>query len=168
MQQIGFCYKLAAKQSNNKDEFNKIQSLANEITIITNNLPSGYFRDFQILKESFFPSFEELKGCLDISAFILDKLIINTSILDDEKYKYLFTVEEVNKEVLAGTPFREAYAKISKAIQDGIYKSAKEIHHTHEGSIGNLCNDKITEKMNAILTEFNFELAENALKKLLA
>ncbi len=146
---------------------NKIQSKSNEIGLIANNLPSGYFRDFQIIKESFFPSFKELKDCLAIAAFVVDKLIVNPSVLDKEIYKYLFTVEEVNREVLKGVPFREAYAKISKSIQNETYKASKELHHTHEGSIGNLCNDKIEEKMNDILAEFRFNSVENALKKLL-
>ncbi|MBN2215040.1 MAG: argininosuccinate lyase [Bacteroidales bacterium] len=146
---------------------NKIQSLPNEITIIMNNLPSGYFRDMQIIKESFLPSFYDIKNCLKIAAFILNKLIINTTILKDEKYKFLFSVEEVNKEVLSGTPFREAYMKIANAIQNGTYKPSGELKHIHEGSLGNLCNDKIKEKMEQIIAGFNFEKAEQALNELI-
>ncbi len=146
---------------------NKLQALSNEISLIVNNLPSGYFRDMQMIKESFLPSFSEMKNCLKISAFILDKLIINQTILDDEKYKYLFTVEEVNKEVLKGVPFREAYLKIAREIKNGTYQPSGKIHHTHEGSLGNLCNDKIKRKMNRILDSFNFSRTDATLKKLL-
>jgi argininosuccinate lyase len=146
---------------------NKLQSLPHEISLISNNLPSGYFRDMQMIKESFLPSFYETKKCLGIAAFILDKLIINRSILKDDKYRYLFSVEEVNKQVLKGTPFREAYFKVAEKIKSGIYDPLDRIHHTHEGSIGNLCNDKIKEKMEQIIERFDFSKAENALNELL-
>jgi argininosuccinate lyase len=146
---------------------NRIQSLPNEITLIMNNLPSGYFRDMQMIKESFLPSFFDIKNCLKISAFILNKLIINPSILKDEKYKYLFTVEEVNKEVLKGTSFRDAYLKIAKAVENGTYKPSGKLRHTHEGSLGNLCNDRIKERMNQIIGSFNFKKIEKALVELL-
>jgi argininosuccinate lyase len=146
---------------------NKLQSLSNEITIIINNLPSGYFRDMQMIKESFLPSFHEMKNCLKISAFILDKLIINHSVLKDEKYKYLFSVEEVNREVLKGTPFREAYLKIAGSVRDGTFEPSGELKHTHEGSIGNLSNDKIEEKMCQIIDRFDFEKVEKALNELI-
>ena len=146
---------------------NKLQTLHNEISFITSNLPSGYFRDLQIIKESLFPAFECIEDCLSVSADVIDNLIINKHILDDEKYKYLFSVEEVNKEVLKGVPFREAYMKIKKRIQDNKYVPDKAINHTHEGSIGNLCNHKIREKMNKILSDFQFEKAEKAINKLL-
>ncbi len=146
---------------------NKLQALYNEISYITNNLPSGYFRDLQIIKESLFPAFENLENCLTLSAYIMDKLEIKENILDDEKYKYIFSVEEVNKKVIKGVPFREAYDIISKSIQQNNYAPDKTIHHTHEGSIGNLCNDKIKEKMNKILAGYEFEKAEDALSKLL-
>jgi argininosuccinate lyase len=135
---------------------NKIQALHNEISYITNNLPSGYFRDLQIIED-----------CLSVSADVIEKLIIKKDILDDEKYKYLFSVEEVNKEVLKGVPFREAYMKIKKRIQENKYAAGKTINHTHEGSIGNLCNHKIREKMNKILSDFQFEKTEKAINKLL-
>ena len=146
---------------------NKLQTLYNEISYITNNLPSGYFRDFQIIKESLFPAFECLENCLSLTAYIIDKLEIKENILDDEKYKYIFSVEEVNREVIKGLPFRDAYAKVSKSIQEDRYIPDKNINHTHEGSIGNLCNKKIKEKMHKILADYKFEKAENALNKLL-
>lgn len=146
---------------------NKLQSLHNEITLITNNLPSGYFRDLQIIKESLFPAFDSLGACLSVAAYIVDKLEINRNILEDEKYKYIFSVEEVNKEVLKGVPFREAYLKLSDKIKKGKYNPDKTVDHTHEGSIGNLCNSEIKEKMKKILADYRFEKAENALKKLL-
>ncbi len=146
---------------------NKLQSLPNEITMIINNLPSGYFRDLQMIKESFLPSFEEMKSCLKIAAFILDKLIINRSVLTDEKYRYLFSVEEVNREVLKGTPFREAYLKIAEEIRNGTYQPSVKLKHTHDGSLGNLCNDKIKDKMSRIIDSFNFSKAEKALSELL-
>lgn len=146
---------------------NKLQTLYNEISYITNNLPSGYFRDFQIIKESLFPAFECLENCLSLTSYIIDKLEIKENILDDEKYKYIFSVEQVNKEVISGVPFRDAYAKVSKSIQDDKYTPDKNINHTHEGSIGNLCNQKIREKMNKILTDYNFKKVENALTKLI-
>ncbi|HJX71452.1 MAG TPA: argininosuccinate lyase, partial [Bacteroidales bacterium] len=146
---------------------NRIQSLPNEITIIMNNLPTGYFRDMQMIKEPFLHSFFNMKNCLKILPFILNQLIINPSVLKDEKYKYLFSVEEVNKLVLKGIPFREAYLKIAEAIRNGTYEPSGELRHTHEGSLGNLCNNKIKEKMDQIMSGFNFEKAEKALSKLL-
>jgi argininosuccinate lyase len=146
---------------------NKLQSLQNEISYITNNLPSGYFRDFQIIKESLFPAFECLENCLSLSVYVLDKLEVKRNILEDEKYKYIFSVEEVNKEVIKGIPFRDAYARVSKSIQENKYTPDKTINHTHEGSIGNLCNNMIKEKMNKIIADYRFEKAENALYKLL-
>ena len=146
---------------------NKLQSLSNEITLVTINLPSGYFRDLQVIKESFFPAFGDLKQCIGIAGFILDKLVINSSVLEDDRYKYLFSVEEVNNEVLKGTPFREAYLKIAKKIADNTFSPAGKINHTHEGSIGNLCNDRIRDKMEHILAGFDFERIRNAFSKLI-
>ena len=146
---------------------NKLQSLYNEITLITNNLPSGYFRDLQIIKESLFPAIDCLENCLVISAYIIDKVEIKRNILEDDKYKYIFSVEEVNKEVLKGVPFRKAYLSLNKKIKEGNFKPVKTVSHTHEGSIGNLCNAEIKDKMKKIAAEYQFEKADNALNKLL-
>jgi argininosuccinate lyase len=146
---------------------NKLQSLPNEILILTNNLPSGYFRDMQMIKEIFIPAFGEIQNCLYIANYMMDKIIVNQDILNDEKYKYLFSVEEVNKEVIKGIPFRDAYKKIGDAIKKGTYKPEKTAKHTHEGSIGNLCNDQIAGRMHSILNEFDFEKTDTAIKKLL-
>lgn len=133
---------------------NSIQNLPNELTLITNNLPSGYHRDFQLLKETLFPAVETLKSCLDISRFMFEQVEINTDIIHDKKYDYLFSVEEVNKNVLEGVPFREAYQRVGKAIEEGSFVPDKSIHHTHEGSIGNLCNKEIREKFNHVYNQF--------------
>jgi argininosuccinate lyase len=147
---------------------NKIQSLPGEITLMLANLPSGYFRDLQILKEIIFPAFAELRDCIDIAAFMMDKLKINENILNDERYKYLFSVDELNKLVLQGTPFRDAYKIVGKDIAEGRFNPEKKVLHTHEGSIGNLCNDKITDKFNNNLKGFNFEGIELAIKTLVS
>ncbi|GAA0893063.1 argininosuccinate lyase [Fulvivirga kasyanovii] len=130
---------------------NKIQALPTELIMITNNLPSGYHRDFQILKESLFSALFTLKSCLEISEYMLQHIIINKKAIDDPKYDYLYTVESVNKEVIAGLPFREAYQKVGQAVQSGAYAPDKEVKHTHEGSIGNLCNEEIKGKMREAL-----------------
>ncbi|SFA96974.1 argininosuccinate lyase [Flavobacterium swingsii] len=125
---------------------NRIQALPNELTILTNNLPSGYHRDMQLTKECLFPAIISLKNCLDILLVMLDNIVVKKDILKDEKYLNLFTVEEVNKLVLAGMPFRDAYMEISKRVKNNTFESnVLEVNHTHEGSIGNLCNDKILE-----------------------
>lgn len=146
---------------------NRVQALPNDLTLMLANLPSGYFRDMQILKEVIFPAFSELRDCIDIAAFMMDKLKVNTSILDDNRYKYLFSVEEVNKLVLEGTPFRDAYKIVGKDINEGNFNPEKVVNHTHEGSIGNLCNDKIAVKMSKAVNEFNFEKMEEAIEGLL-
>ncbi len=146
---------------------NKIQAHANEAGFISNNLPSGYFRDYQILKESYFSTFEDMTNCVKMMNFILPHLIINHNILENEMYKYIFSVEEVNKEVLNNTPFRDAYKKIGKMIEDGTFHPSKEVHHSHEGSIGNLCNDKIAAKFNITFKQFNFDRVQKAMDKLL-
>ena len=130
---------------------NKIQALPTELIMITNNLPSGYHRDFQILKESLFSALFTLKSCLEISEYMLQHIIINEKAIDDPKYDYLYTVESVNKEVINGLPFREAYQKVGQAVQSGTYQPDKEVKHTHEGSIGNLCNEEIKRKMREAL-----------------
>ena len=126
---------------------NKIQTLPTELMMITNNLPSGYHRDFQLLKESLFPAIFNLKSCLEVTNYMLQYVIINEKAINDPKYDYLYTVESVNKEVMSGLPFREAYQKVGQSIQSGTYSPDKEVCHTHEGSIGNLCNEEIKEKM---------------------
>ncbi len=145
---------------------NKLQSLPNELALLTTNLPSGYHRDLQLLKESLFPAFEDIQACLILANMMLENIIIQKDILNDEKYKYLFSVEEVNRQVLEGIPFRDAYKNIANEIKDGRYKPNTEVNHTHEGSIGNLCNDMITLKMQKVIADTGFEKAELALKKL--
>jgi argininosuccinate lyase len=146
---------------------NRIQSLPTEITFIINNLPSGYFRDLQIIKESFLPAFNELRSCLFITDMVMSQLEVNKNILDDDRYAYLFSVEEVNKLVTQGIPFRDAYKKIADAIQDGSFKPVMKTSHTHEGSMGNLCNDKIAIRMDKVIKEFNFQNIDKALNALL-
>ncbi|MEL7833932.1 argininosuccinate lyase [Fodinibius sp. Rm-B-1B1-1] len=125
---------------------NSIQNLPNELTLITNNLPSGYHRDYQLLKEKLFPAVQTLKSCLSISEFMLQHIEVNEKAIEDERYQYIYSVEEVNKKVLEGVPFREAYQQVAKSIAEGHFQPDRNIEHTHEGSIGNLCNDKIREK----------------------
>ena len=146
---------------------NKIQSLPNDITLMLANLPSGYFRDLQILKEIIFPAFAELRDCIDIAAFMMDKLKINTHILDDDRYKYLFSVDELNKLVLQGTPFRDAYKIVGKDIAEGKFNPEKKVAHTHEGSIGNLCNDKIKSKFSRVIAELDFQSVEGSIQNLI-
>lgn len=128
---------------------NRIQALPNELTILTNNLPSGYHRDMQLTKECLFPAIISLKNCLEILLVMLDNIIVKKDILQDEKYLNLFTVEEVNKLVLQGIPFRDAYIEISKRVKNNTFEAnILEVNHTHEGSVGNLCNDKILDGFN--------------------
>lgn len=145
---------------------NKIQALPQQIMMIMNNLPSGYFRDLQIIKEVFLPAFEELEDCLQMATYIMEKIKINEHILDDDKYLYMFSVEEVNRLASEGMPFRDAYKKVGLDIEAGNFSHDKIVHHTHAGSIGNLCNDKIEELMQQVVSGFNFEKvvqAENSL-----
>ena len=146
---------------------NKIQSLPQQIMLIMNNLPSGYFRDLQIIKEVFIPAFDELLECLEMTTYIIKKMKVNKKILKDDKYLYIFSVEEVNRLVLEGVPFRDAYKKVGLEIEAGNFEHNKDVLHTHEGSIGNLCNDKIGELEKNILSSFNFDKIENAEKELL-
>src|SRR5699024_6085673 len=125
---------------------NSIQNLPNELTLITNNLPVGYHRDFQLLKETLFPAVSTLKSCLNISAFMFERVEIIQDTIQDEKYDYLFSVESVNSKVRKGVPFREAYQRVGSAMEDGTFQPEKEASHTHEGSIGNLCNEEIKKK----------------------
>jgi argininosuccinate lyase len=146
---------------------NQIKALPNEIMLMTTNLPSGYQRDLQLLKEHLFPAFTTLKNCINIASLMLSNIEIKKDILSDEKYKYLFSVEEVNKLVNKGMPFRDAYKKIGLDIEANQFKYATEIHHTHEGSIGNLMNDKISANMKTAVENFHFEQYHTAIKKLL-
>ena len=133
---------------------NRLQSVPNEIALLTANLPAGYHRDLQLLKEILFPAFDELRGTLGMCDFMLAHLRVNDRILDDPKYDYLFTVEDVNRLVLQGVPFREAYRRVWLAVQHREYRPTREVHHTHEGSIGNLCTEEIRRKMERVRAEF--------------
>lgn len=146
---------------------NKLQGLPQQIILISNNLPSGYFRDLQIIKEIFLPSFNELEDCLRMVTHMMREIKVNEHILDDDKYALLFSVEEVNRRVLAGVPFRDAYKQVGLNIEAGTFTPTKSVHHTHEGSIGNLCNDRITEMMHEVIESFSFERINEAEKKLI-
>ena len=146
---------------------NKLQSLPQQIMMIMNNLPVGYFRDLQIIKEVFLPAFDELNDCLRMAAYIINKMEVNDHILDNPMYDPMFSVEEVNRLAAAGMPFRDAYKKVGLEIEAGEFVATKNIHHTHEGSIGNLCNDKIQALMEQTMAEFSFDKVRNAEKKLL-
>src|SRR3954470_7121039 len=146
---------------------NRIKALPNEIMMMTTNLPSGYHRDLQLLKEHLFPAFETLRNCIDMAGLMLSNMEVKRDILEDEKYKYLFSVEEVNKLVLEGTPFRDAYKKVGLNIEANNFQYSTQIHHTHEGSIGNLCNDKIEANMQKLTDSFLFDTYHQAIGKLL-
>lgn len=146
---------------------NKIQALPQQVMMIMNNLPVGYFRDLQIIKEVFLPAFDELADCLQMAAYIINKIEVNEHILDNPMYDPIFSVEEVNRLAAAGMPFRDAYKKVGLEIEAGTFHADHNIHHTHEGSIGNLCNDEINALMNNVLKGFNFERMTEAEKKLL-
>ena len=147
---------------------NRIQSIPAQILLMTNNLPSGYFRDLQLIKEVFIPVFDELNSCISIAAFAIENIKVNKQIMEDERYKFAYSVEAVNKLVLNGVPFRDAYRKVGEEIQQGNFNPDKKIAHTHEGSIGNLCLDEINLKMNNVLQEFNFKKADDAIHQLIA
>ena len=146
---------------------NKIQGLPQQVMLIMNNLPCGYFRDLQIIKEVFLPAFDELKDCLRMTAYIINKMSVNEHILDNPMYDAIFSVEEVNKLAANGMPFRDAYKKVGLDIEAGTFKADKDIHHTHEGSIGNLCNDKIQALMQSTIAGFDFQRMEEAERKLI-
>lgn len=146
---------------------NKLQALPQQIMMIMNNLPSGYFRDLQIIKEVFLPAFQELRDCLKMSAYIINKMEVNEEILSDSRYDLMFSVEEVNRLATEGMPFRDAYKKVGLDIEAGNFVPNKDIRHTHEGSIGNLCNKQIAELMNTLVEDFHFERIDNAVKALL-
>ncbi|MBQ8098305.1 MAG: argininosuccinate lyase [Bacteroidaceae bacterium] len=147
---------------------NKIQAMPQQILLLMNNLPSGYFRDLQIIKEVFLPAFAELNDCLDMTAYIVRQMEVNEHILDDDRYNLMFSVEEVNKRVLSGTPFRDAYKQVGLEIEAGNFHPDKNIHHSHEGSIGHLCNKEIKAHMDDILQQFHFERALQAEERLLS
>ena len=146
---------------------NKLQSLPQQVMLIMNNLPCGYFRDLQIIKEVFLPAFDELKDCLQMTAYIINKIEVNEHILDNPMYDPMFSVEEVNRLAANGMPFRDAYKKVGLDIEAGQFQANHEIHHTHEGSIGNLCNDEIGQIMQQALDGFHFERMTEAERKLL-
>ena len=133
---------------------NRLQSVPNEIALLTTNLPSGYHRDLQLLKDILFPATSEIRRTLAMCTFMVGNLRVNTHILEDARYDYLFTVEEVNRLVLEGVPFREAYRRVGMEVQRGEYRPVKEVHHTHEGSIGRLCTEEIRRKMESVMKEF--------------
>ena len=147
---------------------NRIQALPNEIMMMTTNLPSGYHRDLQLIKEHIIPAFGNLNDCLQMTALMLSNIEIKKDLLQDEKYAFLFSVEEVNKLVLAGMPFRDAYKKVGADIEAGNFKHSSSPDHTHAGSIGNLCNDQIQRMMDDIIQKFNFTKVKIALQQLLS
>jgi len=146
---------------------NKIQAIPYQISLMTNNLPSGYFRDLQILKEVFIPSFEELLDCIHIAGFAIDQMTVNTQLLTDDRYKYAFSVEDVNKLVQQGAPFRDAYKMIGARINAGTYEPVREVNHTHEGSLGNLCLEEISARMKKVMDSYDFKNIEKAFSGLL-
>ena len=146
---------------------NKLQALPSQMLSITNNLPSGYFRDMQLTKEIFIPAFQELNECIIIAAFALEHISVKENILNDDKYRFLYSVEEVNRRVLSGMPFRDAYREVGASIENNQFNPDKAIHHTHIGSIGNLSLDRIESKMRQVVSQFNFEKASLAIEALL-
>ena len=145
---------------------NKLQGLPQQITLIMNNLPSGYFRDLQIIKEVFLPAFQELRDCLGMAAYIIREIQVNEHILDDPRYDLMFSVEEVNRLTTEGMPFRDAYKTVGMVIEAGEFQPRKEVRHTHEGSIGNLCTAQIAALMQETWDRFDFARALNAERKL--
>lgn len=146
---------------------NKIQSIPYQISLITNNLPSGYFRDLQIIKEIYIPAFEDLIDCLEMTTLMMERIEVNRNILSDKKYDLAFSVEEVNRLVLSGVPFRDAYKQVGMEIENGDFVPDKAIKHTHDGSIGNLCNNEIVDYRNGILQQFTFQKVHQTLEQLL-
>jgi argininosuccinate lyase len=147
---------------------NQLLALPNEIALMTTNLPSGYHRDLQLIKELLFPAIQNLKDCLQMIQLMLANVEIKENILEDDKYKFLFSVEEVNKLVLAGMPFRDAYKKVGQDIESNEYNPTKNLRHTHEGSLGNLCTEEIKKMMEKAVAEFNFNKTNEAIEKLIA
>jgi argininosuccinate lyase len=147
---------------------NQIKALPNEIMLMTTNLPSGYHRDLQLLKEHLFPAFKILKDCIEMAGLMLSNIQVKENILADEKYKYLFSVEEVNKLVNAGMPFRDAYKKVGLDIEAGNFTYNTSVNHTHEGSIGNLCTAEIRQQLEKTIASFPFENVNAAITKLVS
>ncbi|SHN11280.1 argininosuccinate lyase [Mucilaginibacter sp. OK098] len=147
---------------------NRLQALPNDVAMMTTNLPSGYHRELQLLKELLFPAFADLKNCLHMATFMLQNITVNKDILNDPKYAYLFSVEEVNRMVLSGTPFRDAYKQVGLAIEKGDFKPDKQVNHTHEGSIGNLMNEEITASFDKLISSFDFAKVEKAIESLVS
>jgi argininosuccinate lyase len=146
---------------------NRIQAVPSQITLMINNLPSGYFRDLQIIKEIFIPLFKEMNDCLKITTFAISNIKIKKGILDDDRYRYVFSVEDVNRLVQKGVPFRDAYKQVGMQIEAGEYMPSGELNHTHEGSLGNLCLSEIKVKMDKVMTGFQFSKVNKAIDKLL-
>lgn len=147
---------------------NRLQALPQEMILIMNNLPCGYFRDLQELKEAFLPAFDRLIDCLHMTTYIIERIKVNEHILDDTRYDAMFSVEEVNRLAASGTPFRDAYKKVGLEIEAGQFTPNKDIHHTHEGSIGNLCTERVAALMDSIWQKFQFEKVDAAVDTLLA
>ncbi len=145
---------------------NQIQALPETIGMIIGNLPSGYFRDLQLIKENFLPAFDELISCLDLATFAVNNITVKENIISNDIYKYAFSVEEVNKLVLQGVPFRDAYKQIGKQIEEGNFEPELNVNHTHEGSIGNLCNKEVKEKMTNLIQSFQFDKVNKTLELL--
>lgn len=146
---------------------NKLQALPYEITLITNNLPSGYFRDLQLVKENFLPAFDNLADILSMVTRMVSEIKVNTKILDDPRYDLMFSVEEVNRLVVAGMPFRDAYKKVGLDIENGDFTARKAVDHIHEGSIGNLCNDALRALFDKTVDSFDFTTYHAAVDSLL-
>ncbi len=147
---------------------NRIKALPNEISLMTTNLPSGYQRDLQLLKEHLFPAFTELNNCLTMMQLMFGHIQVNSNIAEDPKFQYMFSVEEVNKLVLQGVPFRDAYQQIGNAIEKGEFNYSTSVNHTHEGSMGNLCNAEIKIMMDQLMNRFQFSKATTAFELLLS
>ena len=146
---------------------NRIKALPNEIMMMTTNLPSGYHRDLQLLKEHLFPAFQQLKNCLEMASLMIEHMEVKKDILEDTQYQFLFSVEEVNKLVNEGMPFRDAYKKVGIAIEEGNFKYATKLAHSHEGSIGNLCNAQIASEMKKVLNRMDFDKVDKQIEHLL-
>lgn len=146
---------------------NKLQAVPQQIMMITANLPSGYFRDLQIIKETFIPAFDELQSCLDLTIFAVENMGVKKDLMGDPRYKYAFSVEEVNKRVLEGMPFRDAYREVGLEIESGRFVAPQTVKHSHEGSIGNLCNKEIKKKFDDLMSGFTFARVDKALEELL-